>query len=87
MRTSAVSGPQSYVSQAATIGLTDGVSTDGYAALTRGQAARLFLNLLRADMAGGRQLCCHPGYDGDGCHAFLFYGRCAGKRGHGFAAG
>ena len=45
--------PQSYVSQAATIGLTDGVSTDGYAALTRGQAARLFLNLLRADMAEG----------------------------------
>lgn len=45
--------PQSYVSQAATIGLTDGVGTDGYAALTRGQAARLFLNLLRADMAEG----------------------------------
>ena len=45
--------PQSYVAQAATIGLTDGVSTDGYAALTRGQAARLFLNLLRADMAEG----------------------------------
>lgn len=45
--------PQSYVSQAATIGLTDGVSTDGYAALSRGQAARLFLNLLRSDMAEG----------------------------------
>lgn len=45
--------PQSYMAQAATIGLTDGVSTNGYAGLTRGQAARLFLNLLRADMAEG----------------------------------
>lgn len=45
--------PQSYMAQAATIGLTDGVGTNGYAGLTRGQAARLFLNLLRADMAEG----------------------------------
>lgn len=45
--------PQSYMAQGATIGLTDGVSTNGYAGLTRGQAARLFLNLLRSDMAEG----------------------------------
>jgi len=45
--------PESYMAEAAIIGLTDGVSTDGYAALNRGQAARLFLNLLRADMAEG----------------------------------
>ena len=42
---------------AQTIGLTDGVSGDGYTALTRGQAARLFLNLLRSDMReGGKYL-------------------------------
>ena len=40
--------PDSYMSEAATLGLTDGVGTDGRASLTRGQAARLFLNLLRA---------------------------------------
>ena len=40
--------PDSYMAEAATIGLTDGVGTDGNAGLTRGQAARLFLNLLRA---------------------------------------
>ena len=45
--------PQSYMAQGATIGLTDGVSTNGYAGLTRGQAARLFLNLLRSDKAEG----------------------------------
>lgn len=45
--------PQGYMSVGATIGLTDGVGTDGYAALTRGKAARLFLNLLRADMKEG----------------------------------
>lgn len=41
--------PESYMAEAAIIGLTDGVSANGYAALTRGQAAQLFLNLLRAD--------------------------------------
>ncbi len=45
--------PESYMAEGAAIGLTDGVGTDGYAALTRGQAARLFLNLMRADMAEG----------------------------------
>ena len=34
-------------------GMTDGVSTNAYAALTRAQAARLFLNLLRADTVEG----------------------------------
>lgn len=42
--------PQGYMAVGATVGLTDGISSDGYAALTRGQAAKLFLNLLRADM-------------------------------------
>ena len=41
--------PDSYMAEAAIIGLTDGVSGDGNAGLTRGQAARLFLNLLRAN--------------------------------------
>lgn len=45
--------PESYMAEAAVIGLTDGVSTNAYAALTRGQAARLFLNLLRADTVKG----------------------------------
>ena len=40
--------PDSYMAEAATLGLTEGVSTDGHAGLTRGQAARMFLNLLRA---------------------------------------
>ena len=40
--------PDSYMAEAATVGLTEGVSTDGHAGLTRGQAARMFLNLLRA---------------------------------------
>ena len=40
--------PDSYMAEAATIGLTDGVSSGGNAGLTRGQAARLFLNLLRS---------------------------------------
>ena len=42
--------PASYMAVGATVGLTDGVGTNGNAALTRGQAAQLFLNLLRADM-------------------------------------
>ncbi len=45
--------PQGHMAVAATTGLTDGVSSDGFAPLTRGQAARLFLNLLRADMKEG----------------------------------
>ena len=45
--------PQSYMAEAASIGMTDGVSTNAYAALTRAQAARLFLNLLRADTVEG----------------------------------
>jgi hypothetical protein len=45
--------PEGSMTAAANIGLTDGVSNDGYAALTRGQAAKLFLNLLRADCQDG----------------------------------
>lgn len=45
--------PASYMAVGATAGLTDGVGTDGNATLTRGQAAQLFLNLLRADMKKG----------------------------------
>ena len=45
--------PDSYMAVGATIGLTDGVGTNGNAALTRGQAARLFLNLLRSDKREG----------------------------------
>nr|WP_326183608.1 S-layer homology domain-containing protein [uncultured Oscillibacter sp.] len=45
--------PDSYMAVGATIGLTDGVGTNGGAALTRAQAAQLFLNLLRADMLEG----------------------------------
>lgn len=42
--------PASYMAVGATVGLTDGVGANGNATLTRGQAAQLFLNLLRADM-------------------------------------
>lgn len=45
--------PQSYMTEAAIIGLTDGVSTNAYAPITRGQAAKLFANLLRANLAEG----------------------------------
>jgi len=49
--------PDSYMAVGATIGLTDGVGTDGNAPLTRAQAAKLFLNLLRADtLEGGSYL-------------------------------
>lgn len=49
--------PYGYMAVGQTIGLTDGVSGEANAALTRGQAARLFLNLLRADMReGGKYL-------------------------------
>ncbi len=45
--------PDSYMAVGATAGLTDGVGTNGNAPLTRGAAARLFLNLLRADKREG----------------------------------
>ncbi|MBD5148556.1 MAG: S-layer homology domain-containing protein, partial [Oscillibacter sp.] len=45
--------PDSYMAVGATIGLTEGIGASGNSPLTRGQAARLFLNLLRADMAEG----------------------------------
>ncbi len=45
--------PASYMAVGATVGLTDGVGTNGNATLTRGQAAQLFLNLLRANMKEG----------------------------------
>ena len=45
--------PDSYLAEAATVGLTEGVSTNGSAGLTRAQAARLFLNLLRTQTKEG----------------------------------
>lgn len=45
--------PDSYMAEAAVIGLTDGVTGAASAGLTRGQAAQLFLNLLRSDMQDG----------------------------------
>ena len=45
--------PDSYMATGATVGLTDGISASGNAPLTRGQAAKLFLNLLRADTKEG----------------------------------
>ena len=48
--------PDSYMAVGATIGLTDGIGTDGNAALTRAQAAKLFLNLLTAEKNGGGTL-------------------------------
>lgn len=45
--------PDSYMAVGAAAGLTDGVGTNGNATLTRGQAAQLFLNLLRSDMKEG----------------------------------
>lgn len=48
--------PDSYMAVGAEIGLTDGVGSNGNAALTRAQAARLFLNLLDADKNGGGTL-------------------------------
>lgn len=45
--------PDSYMAVGATAGLTDGVGTNGNVPLTRGAAARLFLNLLRADKREG----------------------------------
>ena len=45
--------PDSYMAVGASIGLTDGIAGSGNAPLTRGQAAKLFLNLLRADKKDG----------------------------------
>lgn len=45
--------PDGYLASAANVGLTDGVTSTGYAPVTRGQAARLFLNLLNSDMKEG----------------------------------
>ena len=45
--------PDGYLAQAEVIGLTDGLHLSGGAPLTRGQAARLFVNLLRCDRADG----------------------------------
>ena len=48
--------PDSYMAVGTAIGLTDGVGKDGNAALTRAQAARLFLNLLTAKKNDGGTL-------------------------------
>ena len=45
--------PDSYMAQAALVGLTDGVAGSASTGLTRGEAAKLFLNLLRSDMQDG----------------------------------
>lgn len=45
--------PASYMAVAQKIGLLDGIETTGTAVLNRGQAARLFLNLLRSSCRGG----------------------------------
>ena len=44
--------PDSYMAVGAAAGLTDGVGTDGNAPLTRAQAAKLFVNLLRFTIQG-----------------------------------
>ena len=45
--------PKSYVAAASRAGLMDGVgASDGNAVVTRGQAARMFMNLLKADCVG-----------------------------------
>lgn len=49
--------PQSYMAEASTSGLLDGTGiTSAYSALTRGQAAKLFLNLLEAKTGKGTPL-------------------------------
>ncbi|WP_369282428.1 S-layer homology domain-containing protein [Oscillibacter sp. GMB15532] len=45
--------PDGYMASASTVGLTDGLSTVASNPLTRGAAARLFVNLLRSDAKGG----------------------------------
>lgn len=41
------------MAEASLVGLTDGIKSDASAGLTRGDAAKLFLNLLRSDMQDG----------------------------------
>lgn len=48
--------PDSYMAVGAIAGLTEGVSANGNAALTRDQAAKLFLNLLTAEKKDGGTL-------------------------------
>lgn len=48
--------PASYVAVGEKIGLLTGVSTDGFAPLSRKQAAQLFVNLLAAEKNGGGTL-------------------------------
>jgi len=45
--------PDGYIDQAMTIGLSDGVTLSGSAAINRGQAARLFVNLLNCKTKSG----------------------------------
>ena len=45
--------PDSYMAEASIVGLTDGITAGASAGLTRGDAAKLFLNLLRSDMREG----------------------------------
>lgn len=45
--------PDGYMATAATVGLTDGMNTAASTPLTRGQAARLFVNLLRCNTKAG----------------------------------
>ena len=48
--------PDSYMAVGESIGLTDGVTTNGNAPLSREQAAKLFLNLLDTEKKGGGTL-------------------------------
>ena len=45
--------PDGYMASAASVGLTDGLTTAASAPLNRGEAARLFVNLLRSDNKSG----------------------------------
>lgn len=45
--------PDSYMAEASIVGLTEGITAGASAGLTRGDAAKLFLNLLRSDMREG----------------------------------
>lgn len=45
--------PDSYMAEASLVGLTDGVTGSASSGLTRGEAAKLFLNLLRSKMQDG----------------------------------
>ncbi|MBQ7566586.1 MAG: S-layer homology domain-containing protein [Oscillospiraceae bacterium] len=48
--------PQGYIALGAACGLTKGLSNDPNGAITRAQAAQLFVNALRADKSGGGTL-------------------------------